>query len=216
MFCGGSEATIASRYTVNFWCHPTIFLSIFSIILFSLLLSTELISANHAKPTRPFRPKGPRGKIFLNLSLPPFTTLSPGFHPRSSLQKSTTTTMATDFQSFCESSPSSSTTATKYSSSTYNKLRQSNRNIVQRSIDRVRLEHYRYEVTYGVNGLTPWEKAIANAFVAVFLSLLIWTMLFYFPALLYRKLSRLIWLLTGHSGEEMVRNMDALSSMHGL
>ena len=128
--------------------------------------------------------------------------------------------MATDFQSFCKSSPSSSTTTTtttkKYSSSTYNKPPQSNRNIVHRPIDRVRLEYYRYEVTYGVYTLTPWEKAVANAFVAVVLSLLIWTTLFYFPPLLYRKLSRLIWLLTGHSGEEMVWNMDALSSMHGL
>lgn len=77
------------------------------------------------------------------------------------------------------------------------------RNILQRFADRVRLEYYRYEVTYGIYPMTPGEKLVANTFVIVVLSLLLWASLFYFPSLLYRKLSRLIWLLTGHSGDEM-------------
>lgn len=81
--------------------------------------------------------------------------------------------------------------------------RKKGRNVLQRFMDRVRLEYYRYEVTYGIYPMTPGEKAVANTFVVVVLSLLLWTALFYFPSLLYRKLSRLIWLLTGHSGEEM-------------
>jgi len=75
--------------------------------------------------------------------------------------------------------------------------------LVQRIVDRIRLEYYRYEVTYGVYVMTPGEKFVANTFVVVFLSLLIWALLLYFPSLLYQKLSRLVWLLTGHSSEEM-------------
>lgn len=74
---------------------------------------------------------------------------------------------------------------------------------VQRFTDRVRLEYYRYEVTFGLYVMTPGEKLVANSFVFVVLSLLFWALLLYFPALLYQKLSRLVWLLTGHSGEEM-------------
>ncbi|KAL4807599.1 hypothetical protein BDV18DRAFT_158816 [Aspergillus unguis] len=77
------------------------------------------------------------------------------------------------------------------------------RNVFQRATDRVRLEYYRYEVTFGLYVMTPAEKLVANTFVLVFLSLLLWALGVYFPALLYQKLSRLVWLLTGQSGEEM-------------
>lgn len=77
------------------------------------------------------------------------------------------------------------------------------RNMFQRATDRVRLEYYRYEVTFGLYVMTPGEKLVANTFVLVFLGLLLWASLVYFPALLYQKLSRLVWLLTGQSGEEM-------------
>lgn len=77
------------------------------------------------------------------------------------------------------------------------------RNALQRLVDRVRLVYYRYEVTFGLYVMTPGEKLVANTFVFVVLSLLFWALLLYFPALLYQKLSRLVWLLTGHSGEEM-------------
>jgi hypothetical protein len=73
------------------------------------------------------------------------------------------------------------------------------RNLVQRCIDHIRLQYYRYEVTFGVYVMTPGEKFVANTFVFVFLSLLIWASLLYFPHLLFRKIGRLVWLLTGHS-----------------
>jgi Small subunit of serine palmitoyltransferase-like len=69
----------------------------------------------------------------------------------------------------------------------------------KRLFDRVRLEYYRYEVTFGIYVMTPGEKLVANTFVIVSLSLLIWALLLYFPSLFYQKLSRLIWLLTGQS-----------------
>lgn len=77
--------------------------------------------------------------------------------------------------------------------------------IARRIIDRVCLEYYRYEVTFGVYVMSPGEKWVANTFVVVFLSLLIWALFFYFPPLLYHKLSRLIWLLTGHSSHTTLR-----------
>jgi hypothetical protein len=78
------------------------------------------------------------------------------------------------------------------------------RGLLRRCIDRFRLEYYRYEVTFGVYVMTPGEKFVANAFVIVFLSLLIWASLLYVPQLLYQKLSRLIWLLTGQSEDVAV------------
>lgn len=77
------------------------------------------------------------------------------------------------------------------------------RNVLLRMADRVRLEYYRYEVTFGLYVMTPLEKLAANTFVMVVLSLLCWALLLYFPSLLYQKLSRLVWLLTGQSGAEM-------------
>ncbi|KAL4903186.1 hypothetical protein BDW74DRAFT_53175 [Aspergillus multicolor] len=97
----------------------------------------------------------------------------------------------------------SSTMATTTSPSSTHAIGRAQRNIFQRAIDRVRLEYYRYEVTYGLYVMTPGEKLVANTFVLVFLALLLWATLVYFPALLYQKLSRLVWLLTGQSGEEM-------------
>jgi hypothetical protein len=73
----------------------------------------------------------------------------------------------------------------------------------QRFFDRVRLEYYRYEVTFGLYVMTPSEKLVANTFVVVVLSLLLWALLLYFPSLLYHKLSRLVWLLTGHSSQDV-------------
>ncbi|KAJ5159660.1 uncharacterized protein N7482_006664 [Penicillium canariense] len=70
-------------------------------------------------------------------------------------------------------------------------------------LDRVRLEYYRYEVTFGLYVMTPSEKLVANTFVFVVLTLLLWALLLYFPSLLYHKLSRLVWLLTGHSNREV-------------
>ncbi|PWY88926.1 hypothetical protein BO70DRAFT_157183 [Aspergillus heteromorphus CBS 117.55] len=86
------------------------------------------------------------------------------------------------------------------------------RNIVQRFADRVSLEYYRYEVTFGLYVMTPVEKLVANVFVIIALSLLCWALLVYFPALLYQKLSRLVWLLTGHSHEEMGAALGILDS----
>lgn len=71
--------------------------------------------------------------------------------------------------------------------------------LVQRSIDHIRLQYYRYEVTFGIYVMTPGEKFVANTFVFVFLSLFIWASLLYFPQLLFRKVGRMLWLLTGHS-----------------
>ncbi|KAI2789533.1 hypothetical protein POX_d05026 [Penicillium oxalicum] len=77
------------------------------------------------------------------------------------------------------------------------------RNPFRRVVDRVRLEYYRYEVTFGIYVMTTSEKVIANTFVLVVLSLLFWAFLIYFPPLLFHKVSRLAWLLTGQSGQEV-------------
>lgn len=75
--------------------------------------------------------------------------------------------------------------------------------ILRRMTDRVCMEYYRYQVTFGLYVMTSSEKLAANTFVIVVLSLLFWALLLYFPSLLYSKLSRLVWLLTGHSWEEV-------------
>lgn len=106
----------------------------------------------------------------------------------------------------------------KYSSSmstsTSTVPRNQSRNPFQRLVDRVRLEYYRYEVTFGLYVMTPSEKLVANTFVFVVLSLLLWALLLYFPQLLYQKLTRLVWLLTGHSGEEVSAVLGILDK-HG-
>ncbi|EAS28280.1 uncharacterized protein CIMG_09484 [Coccidioides immitis RS] len=73
-------------------------------------------------------------------------------------------------------------------------------NLLKRGVDRLRLEYYRYEVTLGVYVMTPGEKLIFNSFILVVLSLMVWALFLYFPSLLYQKLSRLDWLLTGRDG----------------
>lgn len=73
------------------------------------------------------------------------------------------------------------------------------RGFIRRCIDRILLEYYRYEVTFGVYVMAPGEKFVANAFILVVLSLLVWAGLLCFPQLLLRKLGRLVWLLTGHN-----------------
>lgn len=102
------------------------------------------------------------------------------------------------------SSPIVDELISKYSSSMSTSYRAAtshvrSRNLVQRCIDRIRLLYYQYEVTFGVYVMTPGEKFVANTFVLVFLSLLIWASLLYFPQLLFRKIGRMVWLLTGHS-----------------
>jgi hypothetical protein len=122
--------------------------------------------------------------------------------------------MATEMRSFYtpsttahvspHSSPIVDELISKYSSSMSTSYRSAtshgrSRDLVQRCIDHIRLLYYRYEVTFGVYVMTPGEKFVANTFVLVFLSLLIWASLLYFPQLLFRKIGRMVWLLTGHS-----------------
>ncbi|KAJ5980824.1 hypothetical protein N7481_008122 [Penicillium waksmanii] len=104
----------------------------------------------------------------------------------------------------------------RYSSSmtnASNTLRKKSRSPFQRVVDRVRLEYYRYEVTFGLYVMTPTEKCVANTFVLVVFSLLLWALLLYFPILLFHKLTRAVWLVTGHSDEAnaTLRMID----MHG-
>lgn len=92
------------------------------------------------------------------------------------------------------------------------KTRTQSPNVFRRLSDRVWMEYYRYQVTFGLYVMTPSEKLAANTFVMVVLSLLFWALLLYFPSLLYDKLSRLVWLLTGHSGEEVGAVLGILDS----
>ncbi|KAJ5894660.1 hypothetical protein N7495_006351 [Penicillium taxi] len=95
------------------------------------------------------------------------------------------------------------------------KALRNHRNPFQRIVDRVRLEYYRYEVTFGLYVLTPNEKWVANTFVIVVLGLLLWGML-YFPALLFDKLGNFAWVLTGqtHTSEQVEAVMGVID-MHG-
>ncbi|KAE8406806.1 hypothetical protein BDV37DRAFT_242040 [Aspergillus pseudonomiae] len=101
------------------------------------------------------------------------------------------------------------------SSSISHMMKSPRRNVIQRFADRIRLEYYRYEVTFGLYVMTPGEKLVANSFVMVVLSLLFWALLLYFPTLLYQKLTRLVWLLTGHSSEEMGAALGILETHVG-
>ncbi|KAJ6096096.1 hypothetical protein N7486_006842 [Penicillium sp. IBT 16267x] len=78
-------------------------------------------------------------------------------------------------------------------------LHKRRRNPFQRLVDGVRLGYYRYEVTFGLYVMTRSEKCVANTIVLTVLGLLLWALAFYFPSILYHKLTRLVWLLTGHS-----------------
>lgn len=97
----------------------------------------------------------------------------------------------------------SSMSASGVPGSSHMAMKNPHRNVLQRAVDRVNLEYYRYQVTFGLYVMTPGEKLVANSFVIVVLSLLFWALLLYFPSLLYQKLTRLVWLLTGHSSTEM-------------
>ncbi|CBF78593.1 predicted protein [Aspergillus nidulans FGSC A4] len=110
----------------------------------------------------------------------------------------------------------SSTMATTSPSPGIHTFDRAQRNILQRIADRIRLGYYRYEVTYGLYVMTPGEKIVANTFVVVFLGLLIWAMFFYFPGLLFQKFSRLVWLLTGQSGEEMGAALGILDTQPSI
>ncbi|OJD14216.1 hypothetical protein AJ78_05430 [Emergomyces pasteurianus Ep9510] len=70
-------------------------------------------------------------------------------------------------------------------------------NVLKRLRSRLQLAYYRYEVTYGIYVMTPEEKFVANTFLLVFISLLVWGLFLYFPPLLFQKLGRLAWILTG-------------------
>ncbi|KAF9892493.1 hypothetical protein FE257_001602 [Aspergillus nanangensis] len=110
---------------------------------------------------------------------------------------------------------SSSMSTSGSSGPSHMSMKNPRRNVLQRAADRVRLEYYRYEVTFGLYVMTPGEKLVANSFVMVVLSLLFWALLLYFPSLLYQKLTRLVWLLTGHSSEEMGAALGFLESHVG-
>ncbi|KAJ5611030.1 hypothetical protein N7510_007749 [Penicillium lagena] len=84
---------------------------------------------------------------------------------------------------------------TKTSNSSHT-LKIQRRGPFRRAIDRVRLGYYRYEVTFGLYVMTPSEKLVTNTFVIVILTLLL----------------RLVWLLTGHTGEEMGAILDILGN----
>ncbi|KAK2787618.1 hypothetical protein FQN51_003113 [Onygenales sp. PD_10] len=75
-------------------------------------------------------------------------------------------------------------------------------NIFRRIRNRVWLAYYRYEVTFGVYVMQPEEKIVANSFVAVCLALLVWALCWVFPALVFEKVGRLLWLLTGMDGDQ--------------
>lgn len=79
--------------------------------------------------------------------------------------------------------------------------RKQRHNILEQCLHFILLEYYRYEVTFGPYVMTPTERLVTNIFVIFVLSLLCWALLLYFPSLLYRKLTRAMWLLTGHGGE---------------
>jgi hypothetical protein len=121
-------------------------------------------------------------------------------------------TMTTEMQSFYTPSTSHMSRApaavdrllSKYSSTMSSSAPRRNRrrNPFQRMLGRVQLEYYRYEVTFGLYVLTPNEKIVANAFVLVSLALFFWALL-YLPSMLYNKAGGLVWLLTGHSGQEV-------------
>jgi hypothetical protein len=79
--------------------------------------------------------------------------------------------------------------------------RKQRHNILEQCLHFILLEYYRYEVTFGPYVMTPTERLVTNIFVILVLSLLCWALLLYSPSLLYRKLTRVMWLLTGHGGE---------------
>ncbi|KAJ5780065.1 hypothetical protein N7457_005225 [Penicillium paradoxum] len=71
------------------------------------------------------------------------------------------------------------------------------RNPCWRLVDRVRLEYYRYEVTFGLYVMTPREKFVVNSVVSVCIALLLWALLQYFPSLLHRKVVSALLIVEG-------------------
>ncbi|KKZ67600.1 hypothetical protein EMCG_06659 [[Emmonsia] crescens] len=90
-------------------------------------------------------------------------------------------------------------------------LHRSRPNILKRLTNRLQLAYYRYEVTYGIYVMTPEEKFVANTFLLVFISLLVWGLFLYFPPLLFQKVGRLAWLLTG-AGMDGVKERRGFSA----
>ena len=80
-------------------------------------------------------------------------------------------------------------------------------NMIQQCMHFLRVEYYRYEVTFGLYVMTATEKIVANTFVITSLLLLCWALWLYFPSLIFRKFIHFVWLLTGHEGGR--KNADA-------
>jgi Small subunit of serine palmitoyltransferase-like len=57
------------------------------------------------------------------------------------------------------------------------------RNLVQCFTGGMRLQYYRYEVTFGLYVMTPREKLVVNTFVIVIPSLFFWAVLLYIRSL---------------------------------
>ncbi|OAX84114.1 hypothetical protein ACJ72_01526 [Emergomyces africanus] len=88
-------------------------------------------------------------------------------------------------------------------------LHRSRPNVLKRLRNRLQLAYYRYEVTYGIYVMTPEEKFVANTFLLVFISLLVWGLFLYFPPLLFQKLGRLAWILTGAGMDSVKERVSA-------
>jgi len=86
-------------------------------------------------------------------------------------------------------------------------LQKQQHNMIQQCMHFLRLEYYRYEVTFGLYVMTATEKIVANTFVITSLLLLCWALWLYFPSLIFRKSIHFVWLLTGHEGGR--KNADA-------
>ncbi|KAK2745424.1 hypothetical protein FQN57_003767 [Myotisia sp. PD_48] len=88
--------------------------------------------------------------------------------------------------------------------------------------DRLKLVYYRYEVTYGVYGMTSGEKLVANTFVLAMISLFIWLLLVHFLPLSFRILHDLGWALMKSPMSELeitpssLRSLNSSASCHGM
>ena len=74
--------------------------------------------------------------------------------------------------------------------------------LTEQFLERVQIAWYRYSVTIPVYRMNPYENLVTNSLVFAFLSLLVWAVLLYFPLLLFRKVSQLVWLLTQSNGND--------------
>ena len=80
----------------------------------------------------------------------------------------------------------------------------------------LRVEYYRYEVTFGLYVMTATEKIVANTFVITSLLLLCWALWLYFPSLIYRKFIHVVWILTGHAGENKDADVGLLERLESI